>query len=75
MPSTLPRIPVAVASRHYGSLADAILAARDLLRSDKAARHATVRGVDNQGRVVEAVLRSANGPARRRVLAIVGAAA
>ena len=71
MKSKLARIPGRTAARHYGPLRDAIAGARaDLLRNGR--RRVKVRGIDVQGRVVEAELRSADGPARRKVLAIVG---
>ena len=68
---SVARIPGRVAARRYGPLRDAIAGARAaLLRNGR--RRIKVRGVDVQGRIVEAELRSADGPARRKVLAVIG---
>ena len=74
MPSTssLPRIPGRIAAKHYPSLAAAIRGAREQLRADRAVRSATARGISTTGEIVEVVVRSVHGPARRRVLAVVG---
>ena len=67
----IARIPGRVAARHYGPLRDALAAARaDLRRNGR--RRVKVRGVDVQGRIIEAEIRSPEGPARRKVLAVVG---
>lgn len=68
MPSTPTRPFLELADGHP-ALSTAIAAGRSFLRNDRTARSVVVTGIDLQGRVVEATLRSADGPARRRVVA------
>ena len=57
MASTLPTIPCDVASRHYPALSDALAAGRAQLRCDPAAESVAVRGISEDGFVVEKHLR------------------
>ena len=73
MPATLPTLPYDVAGRHYGSLHAALAAGRAQLAGDPAAAEATVRGISDDGYVVEATLgRESDLPYGQHRLAVVG---